>query len=486
LAAYSQSSGRAHEEKGRAAMEVINFDAGFCDPTDVEDLTRARLHGVSHYLQERYDSIERPNYIAPAIGLRQSRNVETDYIVTLADLIERRVFPDAIGYSGGHFDSHARDFEFESDEAIFWVWVCQQHGGALSCDIPYRALIPKALNNVLLGCRALGMSTDAHYCVRMQRDMQRVGEAAGAAAVLAARAGGAARDVPYADLQSILLKTGALKLRDVEEDSFGPRAQPSELKPSADQEALLSDWLRDLQEAPSGPFLWSLFRAGKAVRAPLLALLRSADDLVSWRAACVVAMWGDDRAEPRLVQAICRREMGDKSRELANPNQDSLFVPHWLIAISLLRRCGTAEWLPVLEELVQEPDLYFNARTAVALTCAGIVRRYPPSAAVRERWIAVLDALVATPAPGAVRQIQSKLPVEESALRENLPTQIRTPRDRAVEDFNWQLHLAVGKARHELGLPLHAEGRIFEDDPRLPVRKAFAALRSGEPVLQHL
>jgi hypothetical protein len=68
--AYSQSSGRTSVKNDATVMSVVNYDAGFVDPTDAEDLTRGRRVGISHYAQRQYDPQERPTYIAPAIGLR--------------------------------------------------------------------------------------------------------------------------------------------------------------------------------------------------------------------------------------------------------------------------------------------------------------------------------------------------------------------------------------------------------------------------------
>jgi hypothetical protein len=474
LLAYSQSSGRAavDAEKKRAVMEVVNFDAGFCDPTDAEDLTRARQVGVLQYVQDRYDAEERPTYIAPAIGLRQSRHIETEYTVTLADLIERRTFPDAVGYTGSHLDTHALDFEFESDEALFWVWVCRQWRGRMACEIPYRTLLPRGLSNVWLGCRALGMTPDAHYCVRMQRDMQRVGEVAGYAAALAAANETDSRNISFDVLLEKLETTGAVTLREVEEDSFGPRTETAALQSTpAPAEERIASWVEELQSSPSGDYLWHLYRAGEAARDPLLALLDSDDDTTSWRAAAVLAMLGERRAMPRLLQAVEAKETGDGSRD--GMENEVHYAPRWLIALSLLRRCGDHTCLPVFEELAADAGLVFNARSAIALTGAALAKEHPPAEGESARWAAVLERLVETEAPGAVHQIQSRLPLSAAEL-EVAPGD--SPRDKAIEDFGWQLHLAVAKARAALGLPLHDAAWAFLEDERALVRRSFTAL----------
>ena len=70
-------------------------------------------------------------------------------------------------------------------------------------------LLPQGLNNVWLACRALGVSQDAHHSLRMQRDMQRIGEVAGLAAAMAPQ--GRSREIEFEQLRSVLQHSGALK-----------------------------------------------------------------------------------------------------------------------------------------------------------------------------------------------------------------------------------------------------------------------------------
>jgi hypothetical protein len=152
-------------------MQIVNYDAGWVDPQDAEDLTRARLTGIRQYVRERYDEANRPTYVAAAIGIRQGRHAVTDCVLTFADQMRRSTFPDAIGYQACHMDNHAVDYEFEDDESLFWNWLCRRWRTDLACEIPYRALLPRGLENVWIACRALGVTLNAHYSLRMQRDM---------------------------------------------------------------------------------------------------------------------------------------------------------------------------------------------------------------------------------------------------------------------------------------------------------------------------
>jgi len=486
LHAYSQSAGKVIQTEAGGRLHGLNFDAGFVDATDSEDLTRARLHGIYLHLKPEYAETERPIYIAPAIGLRQSRHIETDYIVTLADHIERRTFPDSVGLTGCHYDNHAVDYEFESDESVFWVWVCREWRGRLGCEIPYRVLLPRGLDNVWLACRALGVSTDAHHSFRMQRDIQRIGEVAGVAATVALQHDGRSRDVPMDELRELLTATGALKRETPAGDEFGAATTAEwvlEPTPPAQVEA----WLAEMREG-SGLALWHLYRAGSApqgagVRESVLELLDDTDDNVSWWAASLLAMWHDARAEARLCREIERR---DTTADDEATKEYRLYLPRWMIAISLLRRCGTKVCLPVLDDLASEPDLRHNARTAIALACEAVARRGFADGgwgeAEQRQIVEILWKLIEEPATDAVSRLQRKLtepqPAPEGAPY-NAPEAVH-----AWEDWTWQLHLTVARARRAAGLPAHVQAALFLADDRAMVRRAFEALAVDIPLDQ--
>lgn len=468
LHAYSQSSGRVRVGDGVARMEIPNYDAGYCDPTDVWDLSRARLAGVAHYWRERYTEDDRPTCIAPLIGLRQSRQFITEYELTLDDLINRRRFPDVVGYTGGHYDNHARDYEFESVEAAFWVWVCQQWHGRLACEIPWRMLLPKGLKNVVLGCRAMGVSEEAHHSFRMQRDVQRIGEVAGVGCVLAARAGGSFHDMLHAQLRACLMQTGAVKLEEPSElaGAFGGNIASPEFYDG--QEGCLARWLEEINGGPATEAIWHLYRSfhNSETRNAVEGLLISADSTSSWRAAAIMSMWGDARAEPRLWQAIHSRE-DDKVRDITRPQQEWFYVPRWYAALTILKRCITPASLPLLKELSLDSSLVLNLRSAVALACEALARRTKLSDADKNNVESVLSALLRTRAPHAHRD-------------PGQPTLILSERERVdgakvSEDYEWQLHLAVARARRAIGLVAH-EAAVFlaRHDCRAIIRKTLS------------
>ncbi len=434
LHAYSQSSGRLREIGGEVRMDVVNFDAGYCDATDVEDLTRARVDGVLLYLVEgRFTNLDRPTYIAPAVGIREARRVRTDLRLELDDVIRRRRFPDAVGYTAAHVDSHGSDFEFDSDESVFWQMLNRAWGVSVGSELSYRMLLPRGLANVVIGSRCLGVSQDAHYAVRMQRDMQRVGEVAGRAAALALACGGDVRAIALDRLQEQLEESTALgRPPRIVERGFGvahdisdaPRERTQFDLGGADdadeREVLLGRALAHLDDGRTGEAIWWLMRHEELARDAVLARLGSPDPKVSWLAAGIAAMWGAPESQSRLLQAIADEEYGFAGVQEDVPDGTGAYVPrapepltwhklspNWLTAIALVRRCGDIDALDALERFVaRSTRLGLSTATALLLTIERLFER-GVGASDPQRIRTLVDEVLARPLEG-VRDYTSR------------------------------------------------------------------------------
>ncbi len=464
--AFSQGSGRFRWRNGELFLRILNFDAGYVDATDSWDLSRARLRGLSHYQREQFTDEERPTYIAPLIGVRQSRHVRARYLITLADLATRRRFADSVGYTACHFDSHAIDFEFESDEAAFWIWGCRNWRLRTACEIPYRALLPEGVDNLLLGCRVIGATPDAHQSFRMQRDMQRVGEIAGIAAAFVSRFACDAAGVPYEWLRDRLRDTGALESDEHSDTGFGYRVEHDTFHQTGSN---LSDLIENVRDGFGLPMYLLTLCRGSAIE-PLRHLLNQ--PAASWRSAVVLAMLGDEAAAPRLVEAVREREMGFAPDDQRHPNRCPRLAPNWISALVFLRRCATPDVLEVLTNISEDDNLVHNARTAIALLCESLANRLDRDPATTGRVGQILHNLQRTQAPNAVGRPQRTV---TGISEKDADDGIWYP--DVVEDFRWQLDFAVSRARVAWDLELAPGIEQYLTDHRAPVRNAFASVQ---------
>ncbi|MCL4370350.1 MAG: FAD-dependent oxidoreductase [Chloroflexi bacterium] len=185
---------------------VSNVSVGFDgDPTDVEDLTRAEEVGRTRalenmeWLREQVPGFERCFVIAESpLGTRESRRIVGDYTLTEEDLWAGRRFEDAVGQSSIPIDRHLPG----------GGWSFELLPG--SHDIPYRCLLPRGVENLLVAGRALSADHLAQSSLRKVTACMTMGQAAGTAAALATLKGVGLRQLDIAALQTVLLEQGAL------------------------------------------------------------------------------------------------------------------------------------------------------------------------------------------------------------------------------------------------------------------------------------
>jgi len=179
------------------------------DGTNIYDLTLAEELGrkqalmVAKFMQERLPGFERAclSHIAPQIGVRETRRIDGVYSLQAEDVIEGRRFDDVIARSGYPIDIHD-----PSGKGVTAAWV----KGDGAYDIPYRCLLPKSMDNLLVGGRCISTSHEALATTRLTPSCMATGQAAGTAAGLAARNGVACADVDVAELQAELRKANVV------------------------------------------------------------------------------------------------------------------------------------------------------------------------------------------------------------------------------------------------------------------------------------
>jgi flavin-dependent dehydrogenase len=194
----------------------VNTDFLLVDETDMVDVWTA-LVGVRQRMDEAaFDS-------GSLIQTRERRRVEGDHVLSYLDQIAGRKYPDSIVYSGSDYDSHG----YPSDDFFALIPHDEKSrkanhpapGG--TCYTPYRSLLPKGLDGILVTGLGISMHRDASAMVRMQRDLANQGYAAGVAAAMAAKTGTAPRAINVRALQKHLVEIGSLPPEVLEHvDSF--------------------------------------------------------------------------------------------------------------------------------------------------------------------------------------------------------------------------------------------------------------------------
>ena len=130
----------------------------------------------------------RLDFISPQLGIREGRRIHGDYTLTEEDCLNEARFEDMVAACAYCIDIHEPE-----GNATRMVWI----PGSGYYHIPYRSLIAKDLDNLLLGSRCISGTHEAHSSYRVISSVTGIGQAAGTAASLAARhASGNVREIP--------------------------------------------------------------------------------------------------------------------------------------------------------------------------------------------------------------------------------------------------------------------------------------------------
>lgn len=172
------------------------------DGTDAEQLSRAEINvRLRVYNDFAAKQAQHPELVdarvletPPLLGVRQTRFIEGEYKITAEDAIEGRRFDDVVAISSCaiiHYYGYRRYLEHEG------------------YDIPYRALVPKDVDGLLVTGRCISSEQQPYESHRAMIPMMAIGQASGVAAALAATQGLAPRDLEVPLLQHTLIAQGA-------------------------------------------------------------------------------------------------------------------------------------------------------------------------------------------------------------------------------------------------------------------------------------
>lgn len=179
------------------------------NPTDIFDVTKAEIESreqvfeLTCFLKENFKSFKNAEIISTAsqIGIRESRMLNGEYILTKDDIVSCKYFEDSIAL--GNYDIDIHNPEGSGTSHFFF-----EDGKYYT--IPYRCLVPKEIKNLLVAGRCISVDHETQASVRIMPIVCCMGEAAGNAAALAFRDKVNTIGVDTAELRNILKTNGAM------------------------------------------------------------------------------------------------------------------------------------------------------------------------------------------------------------------------------------------------------------------------------------
>ncbi|MBR3927989.1 MAG: FAD-dependent oxidoreductase [Clostridia bacterium] len=172
------------------------------DVTKAEMIAREQMHEMYSFLKENCPGFENSRllYSAGEIGVRESRMIDGEYLLTETDLRDCVKFADAI--AAGNYDIDIHNPEGSGTSHYYFPdgeWY----------TIPYRALQPKNISNLLVAGRCISSTHEAQASYRIMPIVTTLGQAAGCAAAIAAKANVGVKEISVEELQKILIENGA-------------------------------------------------------------------------------------------------------------------------------------------------------------------------------------------------------------------------------------------------------------------------------------
>ena len=165
---------------------IIHFNTTrvvMVDGTKVEDLTRAEIEGrrqmfeIVDWLKRTFKAFKNAYIVRSGvqIGVRETRRIIGEYVLTAEDILKARKFPDPICRGNYPIDIH-------NPKGEGTILKFPPPGDYY--EIPYRCIVPLKVDNLLIGSRCISATHEAYSAVRIMPIVMAIGQAAGTAAGL--------------------------------------------------------------------------------------------------------------------------------------------------------------------------------------------------------------------------------------------------------------------------------------------------------------
>lgn len=197
LLGQAHNPGRGHGAP-LSPLGVRHYVHG-ADSSNSRTVTAANLSGRKNVLAIIRQEKQRLMHLQPETSFRESYRIHGETVVTVDDYVSGRLFEDAICYAFYPVDLHTRS----------GVRPQPLTRGTVP-TVPLSALAPKGSRDILVAGRCVSSDRLANSGLRVQASCMAMGQAAGAAAALAAERNTTPLKLPLKDIWEMLTKHGAI------------------------------------------------------------------------------------------------------------------------------------------------------------------------------------------------------------------------------------------------------------------------------------
>lgn len=204
--------------KGSTIMKgqvSVNIDTTTdIDGTSPQDLTTATIESRRR-IKECLDFYHKyvPGYekcylidTSTLYGIRETRRILGEYYLTYEDVKEGRRFEDGIARASFGIDIHCAEMFNDPTTWHLKKYPVPKEEGY---EIPYRSLVPRNIDNLLLSGRCISSDRETNGSLRIMPTCMATGQAAGTAAALAVKEKKKPRELNGKTLRETLISQGA-------------------------------------------------------------------------------------------------------------------------------------------------------------------------------------------------------------------------------------------------------------------------------------
>lgn len=199
---------RLHPTVSAGERQVNTTQANGVDITSAEEIfpadleLRRQIKLLTKFIRENLPGYENCKCIASGTttGVRESRRVIGDYVVTAEELAAGKRFEDVVVHNAEFIvDIHNPAGAGQAEEKIQYV---------KPYDLPYRCFLPKNIENLMVAGRCISGTHRAHASYRVMSICMAMGEAVGIAAAICAKRKCSPRMLDVKGLQEVMMKKG--------------------------------------------------------------------------------------------------------------------------------------------------------------------------------------------------------------------------------------------------------------------------------------
>lgn len=346
-----------------------NNDFSYVDDTDASDLSFFGLR-TRQMTEAGWD-------VSQLVNSRERRRLVGVYQMTALDFLTARTFPDTIIQHRSRFDLHG----WASGDFFWTKNIRTTNHVTLEANAPYRAILPKTLDGLLVVGIGMSADRDAMSILRMQADLQNQGYAAAYAVCLALREGCELRDVPVKTLQRHLAEQGIVP-ENVLTDTDSYPIHDSVLELASHNVMFGYGGLPFLFAAPqrAKPYLLAKYKE-------LSTHSSGRDPEVSLVYAHILAVLGDPVGEDELIGWVQANNWDAKWKEGLDAGGSRMGA--YLLALG---RAKSKKAVPVIAEKIRELAGADKAPSATSCRIVALVSQMLGEPDLAEPLAALLDA----------------------------------------------------------------------------------------------